>query len=81
VIFLVEELLAAELLPDLLKHISQFEFEARKDVAMVFNFLLRRGQHNAAVQFVENRPEILKLLVMVRPPEFVISFRQFSKGL
>eukprot|EP00474_Spongospora_subterranea_P008871 CRZ09329.1 hypothetical protein [Spongospora subterranea] len=60
---LVEELFAADLLVDLLRHISLFEFEARKDVAMVFNFLLRRGQHNLAVQYVEAHPEILKLLV------------------
>ncbi|XXQ36656.1 Calcium-binding protein 39-like [Plasmodiophora brassicae] len=60
---LVEELFAAELLLDLLRNISKFEFETRKDVAMVFNFLLRRGQHNLAVQYVESHSEVIKLLV------------------
>lgn len=63
---LVEELFAAELLLDLLRNISKFEFETRKDVAMVFNFLLRRGQHNLAVQYVESHSEVIKLLVEVR---------------
>lgn len=60
---LVHEVFETDLLLALLQHIKRFEFEARKDVAAVFNFLLRRGQHNPAVQYVQAHPEILKTLV------------------
>lgn len=60
---LVDEIFAADLLLDLLQHIKRLEFEARKDVAAVFNFLLRRGQHNPAVRYVQAHPEILQSLV------------------
>jgi len=58
---LVEELFASDLLLELI-HMNRFEFEARKDVAQIFNFVLRQKKAQA-VEYVKQHREILKLLV------------------
>jgi len=60
---LAQEILENDLLPPLLKHIKDLEFEARKDVAAIFNFLLRRGSENSAEKYFLAHTEILDSLV------------------
>jgi len=57
------DVLDEDLIPMLLKHMKDFDFEAKKDATSVINFLLRRGEQNTAVTYVAERPDILKILV------------------
>jgi hypothetical protein len=58
---LVEELFSSDLLLELID-LKMFEFEARKDVSQIFNFLL--CHHKAqSVQYIKDHREILKYLV------------------
>ena len=41
---------------------KRFEFEARKDVAQVYNFVLRQKKAQA-VEYVKQHPQILRALV------------------
>ena len=62
---LSDELLKNDLLKSLVLNISKFEFEAKKDVASIFNNLLRRqdGGRSPAVEYVAKNPEILNTLI------------------
>jgi calcium binding protein 39 len=59
---LVEDLFATNLLLELLTNIKKFEFEARKDVAQVYMFVLRQ-QKQKSLDFIKSHPEILETLV------------------
>lgn len=50
------------LLVDLLVNMKKLEFEARKDVAQVYNFLLRQRKEKAA-EYIKTHSKILTLLV------------------
>lgn len=58
---LVEEIFHTNLLLELI-NMKRFEFEARKDVAQVYNFVLRQKKVQA-VEYVKAHPEILRMLV------------------
>ncbi len=47
---------------DLLLNIKKFEFEARKDVAQIYNFVLRQRKQNS-LEFIKSHQEILNFLV------------------
>jgi calcium binding protein 39 len=57
------DILQEDLIPILLKHLKEFDFEAKKDTTSVINFLLRRGDQNSAVTYVAERPLILHQLI------------------
>jgi len=57
-----DELFASNLLLELLDNIKLFEFEARKDVAQIYNFVLRQRKKEA-LDYVKAHQEILKTLV------------------
>ena len=59
---LCDELFATNALIDLLVHMKEFEFEARKDVARVYDFVLRQRKQQS-VEYVKQHPDILKVLV------------------
>ena len=59
---LCDELFATNALIDLLVRMREFEFEARKDVARVYDFVLRQRKQQS-VEYVKAHPDILKLLV------------------
>lgn len=59
---LTQGLLESEVLLQLLQHMKKLEFEARKDVANIYNYILRQVSQQA-VDYVRKRPEILTLLV------------------
>ena len=54
-----------DLLRSLAVNISKLEFEAKKDVAQIFNNLLRRqiGTRFPTAETISTKPEILKILV------------------
>ena len=58
---LVEEIFHTNLLLELI-NMKRFEFEARKDIAQVYNFVLRQKKAQA-VEYVKAHPQILRLLV------------------
>jgi calcium binding protein 39 len=58
---LVEEIFHTNLLLELI-NMKRFEFEARKDVAQVYNFVLRQKKPQA-VDYVKAHPQILRMLV------------------
>ncbi|CAB3410236.1 unnamed protein product [Caenorhabditis bovis] len=62
---LANEVYNANILPMLIKHLSKFEFECKKDVGQIFNNLLRRqiGTRSPTVEYLGARPEILHQLV------------------
>ena len=61
---LVDELFASNLLLDLLLHMRELEFEARKDVARVYDFVLRqKARKEQSLEYVRQHPDILRLLV------------------
>lgn len=66
---LVDLLFARDLLLSVLQHVEKFEFEARKDVAQIYNFVLRfkppdkAAQKHQAVEYIQNYPQILDMLV------------------
>eukprot|EP00823_Brevimastigomonas_motovehiculus_P001639 TRINITY_DN1222_c0_g3_i1.p1 TRINITY_DN1222_c0_g3~~TRINITY_DN1222_c0_g3_i1.p1 ORF type:complete len:397 (+),score=101.98 TRINITY_DN1222_c0_g3_i1:53-1243(+) len=59
---LSDDLFHSEVLLAMLTHIKKFEFEARKDVAQVYNFLLRQRKKES-LDYITAHPEILKMLV------------------
>ncbi|CAO4363712.1 Protein CBR-MOP-25.2 [Caenorhabditis briggsae] len=63
---LAQEVYNANILPMLIKHLHKFEFECKKDVASVFNNLLRRqiGTRSPTVEYLAARPEILITLLL-----------------
>ncbi|CAD6187432.1 unnamed protein product [Caenorhabditis auriculariae] len=58
---LAQEVYNANVLPMLIKHLCRFDFESKKDVAQIFNNLLRRqiGTRSPTVEYLGARPEIL----------------------
>jgi len=62
---LANEIQASDLLPLVVLHIGKLEFETRKDVASVFNNVLRRqvGPRLPTVEYICSRPDILDHLV------------------
>mmetsp|Transcript_6935 Transcript_6935/g.10920 ORF Transcript_6935/g.10920 Transcript_6935/m.10920 type:complete len:337 (+) Transcript_6935:126-1136(+) len=65
VTLLATEVYSFDLLPDIVENIGKLEFEARKDVAQIFNNLLRRqvGSRTPTVEYVMNHPALLDILV------------------
>lgn len=63
---LSSEIYNTDLLPLLINNISKLEFEAKKDVAQIFNNLLRRqiGIRFPTAEYIESRPEILDTLIL-----------------
>lgn len=59
---LVDDLFATNLLLDLLTHMKELEFEARKDVARIYDFVLRQRK-DASLEYIKTHPEILQRLV------------------
>ncbi|KAJ1553449.1 hypothetical protein HK096_007800, partial [Nowakowskiella sp. JEL0078] len=62
---LAQEVYSSDLLPLLAQNIQKFEFEARKDVAQIFNNLLRRqiGTRFPTSEYVSTRESILTTLM------------------
>jgi calcium binding protein 39 len=62
---LAQETYNANVLPLLVKNLGKLEFESKKDVALIFNNLLRRqiGTRSPTVEYLCARPEILLALV------------------
>lgn len=60
---LCQNLFASNLLLELLRHIQEFEFEARKDVAHIYNYILRH-QASSAVHYIKEHKEIISMLVV-----------------
>jgi calcium binding protein 39 len=60
---LAQEVYSTDLLALLVSHIGQLEFEAKKDVAQIFNVLLRRqiGARSPTVEYVATKPDVLFL--------------------
>ncbi|KAJ3126675.1 Calcium-binding protein 39 [Nowakowskiella sp. JEL0407] len=62
---LAQEVYSADLLPLLAQNIQKFEFEARKDVAQIFNNLLRRkiGTRYPTSEYISTREPVLITLM------------------
>lgn len=62
---LAQELYNSNLLLHLINNLSRIEFEAKKDVAQIFNNILRRqiGTRSPTVEYICTRPEILTSLM------------------
>jgi len=60
---LADELFGSDLLLIILQQMKNFDFEARKDVAQIYNFVLRQRKKEA-LEYVNSHPEILKTLVL-----------------
>lgn len=62
---LVQEIYNASVLPMLIRQLTKLDFESKKDVALIFNNLLRRqiGTRSPTVEYLCARPEILMTLV------------------
>lgn len=65
VVQLAQEVYGNDLLQLLVQNIGKFEFEAKKDVAQIFNNLLRRqiGTRSPTVEYIATREEILFQLI------------------
>jgi calcium binding protein 39 len=59
---LCDELIRSDVLLPMINHIKRFEFEARKDVAQIYSFILRQRKEDG-VAYIRQRPEILRTLV------------------
>jgi calcium binding protein 39 len=59
---LCEAHLSSNLLLRYLEHIERLEFEARKDVAQIYNYLLRQRK-DKAIPYITEHPQILAMLV------------------
>uniref|UniRef100_A0A0K0FA48 Protein Mo25 (inferred by orthology to a D. melanogaster protein) n=2 Tax=Strongyloides TaxID=6247 RepID=A0A0K0FA48_STRVS len=73
---LAQEIYGASVIPLLIKHLNRFDFESKKDVALIFNNLLRRqiGTRSPTVEYLSTRPEILRTLVKgYESPDIAIS--------
>jgi calcium binding protein 39 len=57
------DIIEEDLIPVVLKYMKVFDFEAKKDATSVINFLLRRGDQNSAVTYVQERPLVLEELM------------------
>lgn len=62
---LAQETYNANVLPLLIRNLTKLDFESKKDVALIFNNLLRRqiGTRSPTVEYLCARPEILLILV------------------
>lgn len=62
---LAQEFYTNNLIQDLLDNLSKMDFEAKKDVAQIFNNILRRqiGIRTPTVEYICTKPEILTKLV------------------
>ncbi|KAK5581194.1 hypothetical protein RB653_001224 [Dictyostelium firmibasis] len=62
---LSNEICASDLVQILIKDLNKLEFEAKKDVAQIFNILLRHknGARSPIVEYIAKNPEILDSLV------------------
>ncbi|EJW79536.1 hypothetical protein WUBG_09555 [Wuchereria bancrofti] len=62
---LAQESYNSSILPMLIQNLIKLDFEAKKDVAQIFNNLLRRqiGTRSPTVEYVHTRPQILEALV------------------
>lgn len=62
---LAQETYNANVLPLLIKNLTKLDFESKKDVALIFNNLLRRqiGTRSPTVEYLCARPEMLIVLV------------------
>ncbi|CEF60909.1 Protein Mo25 [Strongyloides ratti] len=73
---LAQEIYGASVIPLLIKHLNRFDFESKKDVALIFNNLLRRqiGTRSPTVEYLSTRSEILRILVKgYESPDIAIS--------
>jgi len=59
---LTDEIFKTDVLLELIQNLHSFEFEARKDVAQIYNFVLRQRKE-LAVEYVRNHSDILRILV------------------
>jgi len=59
---LADHLFKSNLLLHLIEYMARLEFEARKDVAQVWNYVLRQKKEKANA-YVKERPQIIKILV------------------
>jgi calcium binding protein 39 len=62
---LATEIYSCDMLPSLVAHLVVLEFEARKEVAQIFNNLLRRqvGNKFPTIDYIKSQPQILDSLV------------------
>ncbi|EGC39754.1 hypothetical protein DICPUDRAFT_93519 [Dictyostelium purpureum] len=62
---LTNEICAGDLIPLIIKDLGKLEFEAKKDVAQIFNILLRykNGSRSPFVEFISKNTDILDSLV------------------
>lgn len=65
VVQLAQELYNSNLLLTLINNLTKIEFEAKKDVALIFNNILRRqiGTRSPTVEYICTKPEILFALM------------------
>lgn len=63
---LVNEILAIDLIPLVITNFAKFEFEAKKDIILIFNNMLRRTTGNRApfVEYICSHAELLNTLVL-----------------
>lgn len=59
---LCDELLKSPVLLEMLQYMKKFEFEARKDVAQIYNFILR-NRKTEATDYIRSSPSIIRILV------------------
>ncbi|KHJ41438.1 mo25 family protein [Trichuris suis] len=62
---LAQESYVSGLLPLLVNNLARFDFESKKDVALIFNNLLRRqiGMRSPTVEYLYTKPEVLIALI------------------
>ncbi|OZC05289.1 Calcium-binding protein 39 family protein [Onchocerca flexuosa] len=73
---LAQEAYNSSILPMLIQNLVKLDFEAKKDVAQIFNNLLRRqiGTRSPTVEYVHTRPQILEALVKgYETPEIAVT--------
>ncbi|VDM13203.1 unnamed protein product [Wuchereria bancrofti] len=73
---LAQESYNSSILPMLIQNLIKLDFEAKKDVAQIFNNLLRRqiGTRSPTVEYVHTRPQILEALVKgYETPEIAVT--------
>jgi calcium binding protein 39 len=76
IVLLSNEILNTDLIQQWVTHIVQLDFEARKDLSLVFNHLLRRqiGSRAPTVEWVARNPKLLEDLVQgYTNPEIVLN--------
>ncbi|VDO26261.1 unnamed protein product [Brugia timori] len=73
---MAQESYNSSILPMLIQNLIKLDFEAKKDVAQIFNNLLRRqiGTRSPTVEYVHTRPQILEALVKgYETPEIAVT--------